>query len=104
MQQFLELRIGRQFFQRAPVLFPGVRLQLSPHFRQIERASRRNLRIRSKHAVVVFVMFLLAHTVNQRWQTEQLVNSAVVRILYSAFNFAPSSVWFSGVFQSMLKI
>ncbi len=68
MQQFFKFRITGEFLERPPVLLAGFRLQLGAHRGQIHgafvqfRLADRIIAIVA--AVLVFVLFVLAHTVH----------------------------------------
>ena len=68
MQQFFELRIASELFERAPVLLASFRFQLGAYRGQIHRSilqlpvSGRMVMIVPAHDV--FVLFALAHTVH----------------------------------------
>jgi hypothetical protein len=68
MQQLGKLRIAGKFFERAPILLAGFRMELGANRSQVHRtlvplrlSGRIVVRVL---AVKVFVLFVLAHTVH----------------------------------------
>ena len=92
VQQLFKFRILGELLERAPILLAGIRLHLGAHCVQIQRRFLRQYALCVITAIVrVFVLFWLAHVLHYRWHVEQLTNSSVVRILYSALSFRPNS-------------
>ena len=68
VKQFLKGRIAGEFFERAPILFAGFRLQPGADGRQIQTPMRRRrvVQVFVWRRPISFVLCLIAHTFHQR--------------------------------------
>ena len=68
VKQFLKVRIAGEFFERAPILLAGFRLQLGADGRQVQRPMRRRhvVQVFVWRRPIFFVLCLIAHTFHQR--------------------------------------